>query len=140
MHIAIHDYTLLKEIKTAFSDFYPYLKIEFFSLSHSKYGRSSELKQISPEMTISSLNLLHRDGIIEIKPENKIADIEQEFKVRFGLHAQVFRKEKDTWVQTTGEDDFTIYDLNIIGRNASDEYILEEEDIDPGEEKPEKLL
>jgi len=140
MHISIHDHTSIREIQKTFSDFYPYLKIEFYKFGHSKYGSSAVLHQLNPELTVSSVNRLHKDGIIEIQPENKVADTERELELRFGLHAQIFRKARETWLQTMSEDDFTLYELNLLGRNASDEYILEEEDIDPGDEKPEKLL
>jgi hypothetical protein len=61
-----------------------------------------------------------------------------EFQNRFGLFAQVFRKEKRSWEQTTGMDDFTLKQLNEFGRNSSDEFILEdyEEGFEVSEEAP----
>jgi hypothetical protein len=48
---------------------------------------------------------------------------------------QIFKKENKGWEQTTGMDDFTLKDLNEIGRNSSDEFIIEdyEEGIEEGE-------
>lgn len=62
--------------------------------------------------------------------------------VRFGLSVQILRKEKDNWEQTTGMDDFTLKEINELGRNSSDEFILEdyEKGFEDNEEKPEKLF
>ncbi len=54
---------------------------------------------------------------------------------------QILRKKNKDWEQTTSMDDFTLKDLNEIGRNSSDEFIID--DYEQGqtniEEKPEKL-
>jgi len=140
MHIVINDHTTIGEIENAFSNFYPYLEIHFYRKPHLSFERSSESERITSHITVGSIKKTHTDGVMEILPENKARMIEKELYERFGLAAQILRKEKDTLIQTTGEDDFTLKELNLYSRNSSDDYILEEEDIDPGEEKPEKLL
>lgn len=140
MHIIISDQTTIAEIQKAFSDFYPYLEIHFYRSLHIYYEHSPENEHFSSDIPVSSIKKTHAEGIIEILPVNKIRSIEKEFYERFGLTAQILRKEKNALIQTTGEDDFTLNELNILGRNSSDEYILEEEDIDPREENPENLF
>ena len=51
------------------------------------------------------------------------------------------RKEKEGWVQTTGEDNFTLTELNEMGRNSSDQNILDdyEKGFEEPEERPDKL-
>jgi hypothetical protein len=140
MHIAINDQTTIAEIEKAFSNFYPYLEIHFYKRRHISYEHSPENERIASHISINAIRKTHTDGVIEILPENKVWAIEKELYERFGLTAQILRKEKEKLIQTTGEDDFKLKELNLLGRNSSDEYILEEEDIDPGEEKPENLL
>jgi hypothetical protein len=140
MHIVINDKTMIADIEKAFSDFYPYLEIHFYRTPHIQYKGSPDKERISSDIPIAAIKKNHIDGVIEILPQNKVQTIENELYERFGLTAQILRKEKDLLVQTTVEDDFTLKDLNMFGRNSSDEYILEEEDIDPGQEKPEKLF
>ena len=48
------------------------------------------------------------------------------------------RKEKDRWEQTTGMDDFTLKDLNEMGRNSSDEFIVT--DYEEGFEEEEEEI
>jgi hypothetical protein len=141
MHIDINDKTPLVAIQTVFSDFYPYLKIEFYAKGHKKYELSEERHMIEPNILIGDIKATHISGILEILPSYKVADVEREFLERFGLSIQVFRKEKDGWEQTSGMDDFTLKELNEIGRNSSDEVILSDYDegFDAPEDKPEKI-
>ena len=142
MHIAINDKTSLREIQLVFSDFYPYLKLEFYRKRHKKYEASDESYLIDPNINIGDIKHTHVNGVLEIRPLYKVSDVEKEFLQRFGLSVQVLRKEKKGWQQTTAMDDFTLKELNEMGRNSSDDFIVSdyEEGFTEGEEKPEKLL
>jgi hypothetical protein len=137
----INDQTALREIQLVFSNFYPYLQLGFFRKGHDRYEVSSEGDTIEPDVTVGDIKKTHVSGLLEIQPSYTVADVEKEFMERFGLSVQVFRKEEDKWVQAMGMDDFSLRDLNEIGRNSSDDYILD--DLEAGEEeteeKPEKL-
>jgi hypothetical protein len=141
MHIEINDNTALCEIQEVFSAFYPYLKIEFYSKRHKKYEASDEICQIDPNILIGDIKATHISGVLEILPLYKVSEVEKEFQQRFGLSVQILSKEKNGWEQTTGMDDFILKELNEIGRNSSDEFIVEdyEEGFEEREEKPEKL-
>lgn len=141
MHIEITDNTTFREIQEAFSDFYPYLKFEFYKRPHSKYEASSEKDLIDLSHSIDEVKETHVSGLLELLPASRVADVEKEFEYRFGLPVQILHKQKDKWVQTTGMDDFTLKELNELGRNSSDEFIIDdyEEGLENPEEKPEKL-
>ncbi|KAA9040595.1 hypothetical protein FW778_00705 [Ginsengibacter hankyongi] len=142
MHIEINDKTLLKNIQDVFSDFYPYLKIEFYNTRHKKYEGSMETDLIDPLTDIGSLRHKHVSGILEIQPFFKVADVEKEFQQHFKLSVQVFNKDKDGWRQTTEMDDFTLKELNQIGRNSSDEFIISdyEESFEEDAENPDGYI
>ena len=142
MHIEINDNTVLRDIQETFSDFYPYLKIEFYNKPHKKYETSAEACLVDPGKTIGEIRLTHLSALLEIQPGYKVADVEREFQQRFGLSVQVLKKEKDNWEQTTGMDDFTLKELNEMGRNSSDEFIISdyEAGFEETDEKPEKLV
>lgn len=142
MYLEINDNTSLKEIQETFSNYYPYLKIEFFRKAHKIYESSPEREAIDPGTLVGDLKRTHVSGVLEIQPLYRIADVEKEFLERFGLSIQILRKEKDRWEQSTAMDDFTLKDLNEFGRSSSDEFIVsdyEEKFVDV-DEKPEKLL
>jgi len=142
MYIGINDKTSLREIQEAFSAFYPYLKLEFYSKRHGKYESSDELFLIEPNILIGDIKAAHISGILEMLPLSKVFDVEKEFQDRFGLSVQVLRKEKEFWQQTTGMDDFTLKEANEFGRNSSDEFIVEdyEQGLKEGQEEPRTLL
>ena len=141
MHIEISDQTRLSEIQETFSNYYPYLKIEFFHKPHKEYEDSPETDQIDPKAMVGDIKLTHVSGVLEIQPLYRVADVEKEFMERFGLSVQILRKEKNKWEQTTGMDDFTLKELNELGRSSADELIISEyeEKFKEIDEKPEKL-
>lgn len=128
MYIEINDNTAIRHIFQKFSDYYPYLQIRFYGKPHKLYGVSPDEDIIPPHKTIGEVKQTHVSGLLEITPVSKVAGIENEFLQRFGLSVQILRKEKDKWEQTTGMDDFTLKELNLLARNSSDEYILSEPD------------
>jgi glycerol-3-phosphate O-acyltransferase len=141
MHIEITDHTTIREIQEAFANFYPYLQIEFYKKPHKKYQASAEKDLVYPGKTIDEIKQTHVSGLLEISPASKVADVEKEFLQRFGLSVQVLRKQKNGWEQTTGMDDFTLKELNEMGRNSSASFIMEDYDegFEEKEEKPSKL-
>jgi glycerol-3-phosphate O-acyltransferase len=133
MHIEINDNTTLRHIQDTFSNFYPYLQIEFYKKPHKIYEASKEKDLLYPGNTVGDIKQTHVSGLLEIKPLDTIASVENELLQRFGLSVQILIKEKDKWVQTTGMDDFTLMMLNEIGRNSSDDYITSEMKTDDDE-------
>ena len=142
MHIEITDKTKLREIQEVFSDFYPYLQIEFYDKAHKIYEASDKSDAMDPGKTIGEIKRTHVSALLEIQPLYRVADVETEFQMRFGLPVQVFWKDKEVWRQTTGMDDFTLKELNEMGRNSSDEFIVDdyEEGFEESGDKPEILL
>jgi hypothetical protein len=128
MHIQLHDHITLKEIKTVFSDYYPYLKLEFYAVPHRVFESSAAWDVLPDDKRLMEIKEGHIDGLIDIQPTEKVATLEFEFQQRFGLPAQVLRLEKREWVQTTGMDSFTLKDVNEFSKNDSDEYLVEDYD------------
>jgi hypothetical protein len=124
MYIEINDNTTLRYIQETFSAYYPYLQIGFYSKPHRKYESSDKEDLLHPGKMIEEVKTTHVYALLEIQPSNKVADVEKEFLLRFGLSVQVFWKDKNTWRQTTGLDDFSLKELNELGRNSSDEFIV----------------
>lgn len=139
MYFEINDNTTFKEIQEAFSNFYPYLQVEFYTRGHKKYEESLDIDLVYPGKTIGDVKKTHVSGVLEISPLETVAQVEQELQMRFGLSAQVFWNDNDVWRVTTGMDDLTLKELNELGCNSSDELILDE--YEEGlEEEPEEPL
>ncbi len=128
MHIQLHDQITLKEIKTVFSSYYPYLRLEFYSVPHKMFEASAEKDILPDDVQLQTFKAGHTDGIIDIMPTEKVADLEREFQVRFDLPAQVLRLEHGEWMQTTGMDSFSLKDVNEYSRLDSDESVIQDEE------------
>ncbi|TWI84948.1 hypothetical protein IQ13_0101 [Lacibacter cauensis] len=128
MHIQLHDLITLREIKSVFSSYYPYLRLEFYSVPHKIFEASAEKDILPDDVQLQTIKAGHTDGIIDIMPTEKVADLEREFQVRFDLPVQVLRMEHGEWTQTTGMDSFTLKDVNEYSRLDSDEYVIQDEE------------
>ena len=130
MHIEINDTTTIRSIQDTFSNFYPYLQIEFYLTPHPIYGSSDERELIYGGKIIGEVKQTHLSSFLEILPFSRAANIEKEFLNRLGLSVQILVKQNDKWEQTTDMDDFTIKELNELGRSSSDEFILSDPDTE----------
>ena len=124
MYMEINDQTTLHHIRKHFSDYYPYLQMEFYNKPHKKYEKSDPSDLVYPGKSIIEIRKTHLSGLLEIQPWYKVADVEKEFQQRFGLSVQVFWNENEAWHQTSGMDDFTLKELNEMGWNSSDESVI----------------
>ncbi|MBU6158678.1 MAG: hypothetical protein KGP35_06555 [Bacteroidetes bacterium] len=128
MHIHIHDQTTLREIQEVFSTFYPHLRLRFYQHPHKAFELSSERQRLSEDLTIAECRHTHIDGILDIMPDQRVAQVEDELLKKFGLSAQVLKKEKSEWVQTIGLDSYSLKEVNEFSKNDSDEYLIRDYD------------
>ena len=127
MHIHIHDNLTLAEIQEVFSNYYPYLKLEFFNVPHKPFESSDLKEQLPAGAAVHDVKHTHIDGIIDIRPLETANKLEQEFQKRFGLPVQVHYQNDGKWQQTTGLDTLTLKELNEISRNDSDSFVNAED-------------
>jgi len=136
MHIHIHDQTSLKDIEDVFSAYYPFLQLRFYKKPHKHFETSPEQERLSEDVIVADLLHTHKDGILEIMPDQRIDSVEDEFLKRFGLSIQILKKEKGVWVQTTGLDSYSLKEVNEFSKNDDDAYVVK--DYDEGFEEAEK--
>lgn len=134
MHIEINDYTTIRSIQKTFSNFYPYLKIIFLKRPKSENNILDESNIIFEGKTISEVKHTHLSSVLEILPLSKLVEIEDEIYKRLGLTARILVNQKKQWEQTTGMNNFTIKELNELGRSSFDEFILSEPDSEYSDE------
>ena len=134
MHIEINDHTTIRSIQKIFSNFYPYLKIIFLKKPTSENNILDESNLIFEGKTIFEVKNTHLSSVLEIMPLSKLVEIEDEFYERLGLTARILVNQKKQWEQTTGMNNFTIKELNELGRSSFDEFILSEPDSEYSDE------
>ena len=123
MIIEINPNKKLKDINSAFNKAYPFLKLEFFSKSHKWQESSSVLQLLQQDLTVSEVtHSLLCSGFIEIHYWQKTGIIEMKFLQQFNLSVQVYRKNGENWVQTSGTDELTLEEQNKAGLKDSQMY------------------
>ena len=128
MYIDIHDHTTLLEIQDTFSNYYPYLSLCFFTTAHGRYESSQEPNEIDLHKSMGDIRKTHLSMVFEILPNYRARDVERAFQEKTAIGIQIMMKGNEGWEQTTGLDDLTLKELNILGRNASDAFIVTDYD------------
>ncbi len=119
MIIQIHDTKTIADLQEKFSQFFPFLKIEFYDQPHHWYEESPEKTAYGASYKIGDIRKQHDHGDLEIHSWYRTGDLEQSFSKKFDLNVQVFRLHGENWVQTAGTDKFTLKEQNEIARQAT---------------------
>jgi len=117
MKIHIDNHTTTKEIKDKFSRTYPFLKLEFYKVSHQEGEASGKADLIGEDLSINDIRKPDTEGDFVFTPENTVTDVEQGFESKYGIHVQVFRKSRGLWLETTTTDDWTLKEQNETGKD-----------------------
>ena len=118
LHIR-HDATL-RDIKAAFKAAYPYLKLEFFQRPHGEGAASPRREMYSDKLRVSDIRDARNEGGINLTDELSVASLEAEFRDRFDLHVQVFRKSGRLWLETGVTDHWSLSQQNLHGAEAEE--------------------
>ncbi len=112
MYLHISSKFPISDVQKAFSNTFPYLKIEFFKNQGIHHLLPGDRSMVEAQQKI-------REGSIEITGDMKVRELEQALDTLFPLHAQVFRRSGNIWLETTMTDDWTLAHQNEHGREIS---------------------
>ncbi len=118
MNLSITPTRLIADIQKEFNIEFPYLKLEFFQ---NKSGRSGlPLKKFNIDnRKVCEVQLSISNGILELKKEMKVQELEKTLKNEFGLTAQVYRRSGNLWLETTMTYNWTLRQQNEHGKELS---------------------
>ncbi len=122
--------TTVQEVFNQFTQYFPYLKIEFYKSSHQDSEGSKVEDQVSHSTLLGELNPNIIEATFDIYPAMSVADFEKLMRDSFGLNVQVFRKSNSIWLQTTATDAWSLEKQNGKGERSTVDY-----DIQPIEMK-----
>ena len=126
MKILVQSNRTLADLQKDFQEIFPYLKLEFYAAQH-KAGIKSH--RLSTELSLANCRHNKEVGLITIRTSDTVRHLEDEFREKFGLYAQVFRKSGNMWIETSLTDGWTLLQQNQEGRALSEVNIKEEEKI-----------
>jgi hypothetical protein len=112
MIIKISAQTSIKQIQSAFTTRFPFLKLEFFIDSNSDQIFTANEMIKDHDKTIGELSKTVLNNAFEVHGSHTITELEQSFKTNFGLIVQVFHNRNHTWIMSTTSDQLTLEILN----------------------------
>jgi hypothetical protein len=108
----------VKDVQGDFASKYEFLKIEFFKQIHVDNELSPDVQRIDPDEKILNLVKTEKTGVIDINSNRTVAEVEADFRNKFGLSVQVYRKSGDLWIETSKTDHWTLNGQNEEGRES----------------------
>jgi hypothetical protein len=118
MILKINDNKTIIDIKMKFAECFPYLKLEVYYKGH-KWKEASRSKFLVPhDKRLGDIRRGCFQGIMNIKSWHKTGEVEGNFKDIFGLNVQIFRRYKDSWIQTTNSDGLTLKEQSEIAEKT----------------------
>ena len=118
MKIKITNTTTTFAVKEAFNKTFPFLKIEFLKTRHGAGEPSAASDIITVETMLGDINKNLSEAVIIVRPLDAVADIELSFQQGLGLPIQVFRKQRNSWIETTKTDKLTLFHQNSMGEES----------------------
>ena len=120
MKIQVFPNMKISEIQEAFSRFFPYLSLSFFTQPHDVYQFSPVKYMITErDIVLSRIEVSPHSAIIDIVADMTASDVEHLFEQEFGLHVQVMRKHGDVWIETTSSDSQSLLKQNDYAAQVS---------------------
>jgi hypothetical protein len=118
MKIYLSATTRVKVVKSAFNKEFPYLKLEFFRKKHVPGTANGFYQMVEGNPCLIDVTGTMREAVIDIKPHQTVAEVEELFQNKFNLPIQVFRKSRNVWMETILTDHYTLTRQNKMGREA----------------------
>ena len=108
----------IRDIQKEFKKSFPYLKLEFMRRKQDREKTNPNADVIPSNANLIRLAGVMKEGEIEIKPNQTVAELKQIFQSGFNLPVQVFRKNRSSWVETNKTDQQRLIKQNVMGREA----------------------
>ncbi|MBY5958998.1 hypothetical protein KUV50_12675 [Membranicola marinus] len=116
MKIKIGPESTIKDVQTAFSEVYPYLRVDFYKTHHKTQELFEDKDMIAPTKLFGLVSKSITPKTIDISPNRKVSDLEKTIYKKLGIAMQVSRRSGDLWLQTSKTDDWTLAKQNQSGQ------------------------
>jgi hypothetical protein len=118
---SINATTTIADLQIAFSQEFPYLKVEFYTHPHEA-GESTlpKYRIFNRQESFSKLESFTTDTTpFEFDETTTVDAFEQSFQKKYGVFVQVFQKSRGTWLPTLTPDNLTLAEQNKQGQEAT---------------------
>ncbi|MBC8033844.1 MAG: hypothetical protein H7Y03_06840 [Chitinophagaceae bacterium] len=107
------------DLQKRFQEEYTYLHLRFFRILSPGEGFATIKKFCDPDSEMGAALKMKKHGQINISGTMKVSELVEEFYNTYGIHAQVFRKSANLWMEITLTNNWTLTQQNNHGREIS---------------------
>lgn len=126
--IPVYKNKLVSDLQVAFSQAYPYLRLDVFEASRDRPRLSRKVK-LNRTVSLDKTGMIS-EGDINIPESMTVGELENLLQEKFGITAQVSRKSGSLWLETTMTNSWTLQQQNEHGRELSEPYKNMSDEID----------
>lgn len=108
----------IQEVQQDFRQIFSHLRPEFYQHQHADSEGNPKKEQYLHYIQMHELGVPEEGLVVDLEEEMRTSDFEQMMESSFGLHVQIFRLQKGTWLQTTSSDHLGLGDQNKRGIEA----------------------
>lgn len=127
MKFQIDESTKIYDVQRAFSNAYPFLKLDFNQNMYPENQLNEIRDRIHRHNFINEESGLSAPFTLNMTEYRTVSDIEQDVHEIFGIPARVLRKSAGNWLPTSVSDDRTLAMHNQQGRLSSKSSSMLEE-------------
>jgi hypothetical protein len=118
MHLKITPNKQVGELVEEFQQFFPYLKLSFYSSKDGVNGHGKG-KPVNAQTTLKEISRNIADGVVDVSGGVSVRQLEKTFNDSFFLNVQVQRRSGNIWLETTITDNWTLEHQNDHGRDIT---------------------
>lgn len=122
MLIHIRDNFQVSDLKDRFEKCFQELTIEFFFNSKNT---SDVFGLADKSQRIGDIRNRHVEGDLPIKSWYTVKQVKREFSEKFDLHVEIYRRENNSWVNSSRMEEFTLRELEDISRKNAMPSLLQ---------------
>jgi hypothetical protein len=121
MELTIQKNSLVEDVNKAFTDHYPFLKIELYKMPVAGKHATTKREMLPSNLPLVLFANTNNKKIIDINSYITVAELENQF-ASIGLMAEVFRKSGNVWIETILTNKWTLHQQNTEGEEISKHF------------------
>jgi hypothetical protein len=114
VELRVFQNTTIKEVKERFSQYFPFLKVEFFVYHHHNEDSLPD-KETFRGKYLAETSDFYKEGSICFSPTTSIEELEQEFQIELGLAARIYKRSGECWLDTSQTSHLSLATQNNMG-------------------------
>lgn len=111
--------TTVAEVQRKMSNAFPFLKIEFSKALLFDGERITGQKCYDNDAILLEIANGYHPTWVVLYPWYTVKYVTEIFKTKLGLHAQIFRRESNQWIQVVSDDALTLQEQNQIAKDIT---------------------